>query len=87
MCIEQKNHHSGSIYCLDWSVSGRLIASGSNDKTVKLMVVPDLEDDYGIKEQETLELSLKGHQGTIRTVCFEPTSDLVLLSAGISKLI
>jgi WD40 repeat protein len=82
LVFEQKNHHMGSIYCLDWSVSGRLIASGSNDKTVKLMVIPDLEESYLSKDQETLELAITGHKGTIRSVSFEPTSDLILLSAG-----
>lgn len=82
LIFEQKNHHLGSIYCLDWSISGRLIASGSNDKLVKLMVIPDLEESYLLKDQETLELTISGHRGTIRSVSFEPTSDLVLLSAG-----
>jgi len=82
MVFEQKNHHMGSIYCLDWSVSGRLIASGSNDKIVKLMVIPDLEESYMLKDQDTLELAISGHKGTIRSVSFEPTSDLILLSGG-----
>jgi WD40 repeat protein len=82
LVFEQKNHHMGSIYCLDWSVSGRLIASGSNDKVVKLMVIPDLEESFMLRDQETLELSITGHKGTVRTVSFEPTSDLILLSAG-----
>jgi WD40 repeat protein len=82
LIFEQKNHHLGSIYCLDWSISGRLIASGSNDKLVKLMVIPDLEESYLLKDQESLELTISGHRGTIRSVSFEPTSDLVLLSAG-----
>jgi WD40 repeat protein len=82
LVFEQKNHHMGSIYCLDWSVSGRLIASGSNDKIVKLMVIPDLEESYMLKDQDTLELAITGHKGTVRTVSFEPTSDLILLSAG-----
>jgi WD40 repeat protein len=81
LIFEQKNHHLGSIYCLDWSISGRLLATGSNDKLVKLMVIPDLEESYA-KEQEILELTISGHRGTIRTVTFDPTSDLVLLSGG-----
>ena len=35
--VYKKNkHHLGSIYCMAWSPSGRLIATGSNDKLVKL---------------------------------------------------
>lgn len=30
--FEQVNHHEGSIYCVDWSRTERLIATGSNDK-------------------------------------------------------
>ena len=35
-----EKHHNGSIYSIDWSCTGRLIASGSNDQLVKCMVVP-----------------------------------------------
>lgn len=30
-------HHKGSIYCLAFNPTGELLATGSNDKTVKLM--------------------------------------------------
>ena len=52
LIFEQKNHHSGSIYCLDWSVSGRLLASGSNDRLIKLMVVPQLSESTNSKKNE-----------------------------------
>ena len=84
LIYEQKNHHAGSIYCLDWSISSRLIASGSNDKTIKLLAVPDFEESFNNKD-EALELILEGHKGVVRSVCFEPTSDFVLLSGGTSK--
>lgn len=42
--FEQLNHHVGSIYCVDWSRTERLIASGSNDRLIKLLVVPDLQE-------------------------------------------
>jgi WD40 repeat protein len=83
MVFEQTNHHMGSIYCLDWSLSGRLIASGSNDRLIKLMVVPNLDESLYGKDYETLELVINGHEGTVRSVCFEPTNDLILLSGGI----
>ena len=85
LIFEQKNHHLGSIYCLDWSVSGRLLASGSNDKMVKLMVVPKLSESNSKKSEEDddiLELPIKGHNGTIRSICFDPSSDLTLLTSG-----
>lgn len=35
--FKRTKHHKGSIYCMAWSPQGDLIATGSNDKTVKLM--------------------------------------------------
>lgn len=82
LALEHKNYHNGSIYSLDWSVTGRLIATGSNDKTVKLMAIPFLNDDTD-KEKESIEMTIEGHQGTVRTVCFDPSSDLIVMSGGI----
>ena len=84
LIFEQKNHHLGSLYCLDWSVSGRLLASGSNDKVIKLMVVPPLSEGDGKnnEDDDILELPINGHNGTIRSICFDPSSDLTLLTAG-----
>ena len=87
LIFEQRNHHLGSIYCLDWSVSGRLLASGSNDKIIKLMVVPPLserniKDGKYNEDDDILELPINGHNGTIRSICFDPSSDLTLLTAG-----
>ena len=35
----KKDVHKGSIYCVDWSLSGDLIATGSNDKMIKIIPV------------------------------------------------
>jgi len=43
--FEQVNHHDGSIYCIDWSKHSRLIATGSNDKLIKLLVHPNKVDN------------------------------------------
>lgn len=66
---------------MDWSRTSRLIASGSNDKTIKLLVCPDFEQK---DHNELLEMTLEGHQAIVRTVCFNPTNDLCLLSGGLS---
>ena len=42
--FEQKNHHEAPVYCSDWSQSGRLLATGSFDKSVKLLVCPEFEE-------------------------------------------
>jgi WD40 repeat protein len=42
-------HHYGSIYCTAWNPTGNLIATGSNDKTIKLVKFsPDLAEDNGM---------------------------------------
>ena len=46
---KKSKHHYGSIYCTAWNPSGNLIATGSNDKTIKLVkFTPDLSEDNGI---------------------------------------
>lgn len=35
--IKRVKHHKGSIYCVAWNNHGNLIATGSNDKTIRLM--------------------------------------------------
>ena len=34
---QKGKHHLGSIYCVGWSPSGKIIATGSNDKLIKLV--------------------------------------------------
>lgn len=82
--FENENHHAGSVYCIDWSRSSRLIATGSNDRSIKILVCPDLENSQA--QSELLVLPLLGHSAIVRTVCFNPLDDLMLLSGGISKL-
>ncbi|XP_055375587.1 general transcriptional corepressor trfA-like isoform X2 [Condylostylus longicornis] len=77
---EKQKYHKGSIYCMDWSPDGELIATGSNDKTIKLM---RYNDDN--KELEGREIELTMHDGTIRDICFiEDTSNKasLLISGG-----
>jgi WD40 repeat protein len=64
---------------MDWSDNERLIATGSNDKQIKLLVNPLLQES---DPQNILELTLKGHRAKIRSLCFHPTNENVLLSGG-----
>lgn len=63
--FDQLNHHDGSIYCIDWSENERLIATGSNDKQIKLLVNPLMQES---DSSNILELSLTGHAAKVRTV-------------------
>ena len=78
LLFEKQNHHNGSIYCLDWSKNEKIIATGSNDKMIKIFVVPDLST----KPTEFLELAIPDQRGTVRTILFNPEDESYLISGG-----
>ena len=94
--IEVKNLHSGSLYCLDWSARGLQMATGSNDKTIRILTVPDLEAVLneqtsplvftdGVDSDGEIDLQLRtitDLPGTIRTICFHPMDDELFFSSG-----
>ena len=43
--------HQGSIYTLDWSLSGKLMASGSNDKMIKLI---NFDEELNVKKYNSV---------------------------------
>uniref|UniRef100_A0A4Y0BK98 Uncharacterized protein n=1 Tax=Anopheles funestus TaxID=62324 RepID=A0A4Y0BK98_ANOFN len=78
--FKRTKHHKGSIYCMAWSPAGDLIATGSNDKTVKLMRFNESQ-----KQLEGQEMELTMHDGTVRDLCFlEDSSNKssLLISGG-----
>ncbi|XP_058463455.1 WD repeat-containing protein 47 isoform X2 [Malaya genurostris] len=78
--FKRTKHHKGSIYCMAWSPMGDLIATGSNDKTVKLMRFNETQ-----KQLEGQEIELTMHDGTVRDLCFlEDSSNKssLLISGG-----
>ncbi|XP_055630952.1 WD repeat-containing protein 47 isoform X3 [Toxorhynchites rutilus septentrionalis] len=78
--FKRTKHHKGSIYCMAWSPVGDLIATGSNDKTVKLMRFNESQ-----KQLEGQEIELTMHDGTVRDLCFlEDSSNKssLLISGG-----
>ncbi|XP_066250655.1 WD repeat-containing protein 47 isoform X1 [Euwallacea similis] len=77
--FKRTKHHKGSIYCLAWSPVGDLMATGSNDKTVKLM---RFNSDTSNLEGDEVELSM--HDGTVRDLCFleDTTNKSSLLISG-----
>ncbi|GMH69600.1 hypothetical protein TrLO_g5590 [Triparma laevis f. longispina] len=83
---ERASHHSGSVYSASWNSDSRLIATGSNDKTVKVIRVflEDQDDGYGMVSNslESNDLVLKGHGGTVRDVSFHNEDNGRLLSVG-----
>ncbi|XP_068446101.1 WD repeat-containing protein 47-like [Clinocottus analis] len=78
--FRRNKHHKGSIYCVAWSRCGQLLATGSNDKYVK--VLPFNADNCNATGPD-LEFSM--HDGTIRDLAFmegPESGGSILISAG-----
>ena len=69
---KKSKHHYGSIYCTAWNPSGSLIATGSNDKTIKLLKfsLAAAAGDTGDSYQLGGETELTYHNGTVRDLVF-----------------
>ncbi len=66
--FKRARHHKGSIYCLSWSPDGSLLATGSNDKTVRLMRFD--RDACAVGADPGSEVELTMHDGTVRDCLF-----------------
>ena len=72
---EKTNVHFGSIYCVDWSSDGSLVASGSNDVRIHILKLSEYEYGEGV--------ILQGHTATVRCLAFDAGDPSVLVSGGI----
>ncbi|XP_029640539.1 WD repeat-containing protein 47 isoform X7 [Octopus sinensis] len=80
VAFKRTKHHKGSIYCVAWNYQGNVIATGSNDKSVKLTAF-----NFDSCTAEGPEIELNHHDGTIRDVLFmeeSPSHSSILISGG-----
>lgn len=77
--FKRNRHHKGSIYCAAWSNTGDMLATGSNDKTIKV-----LHFDPENCTQVGPEMELNIHGGTVRDLVFATRSGgtSLLVSGG-----
>ncbi|VDN24381.1 unnamed protein product [Cylicostephanus goldi] len=62
--LSRPKQHRGSVYCLGFNPTGDLLATGSNDKTLRLMAFSSDVCKIGA------EMEFGFHDGTIRDVVF-----------------
>jgi len=74
---KRTKHHKGSIYCMAWSQKGDLLATGSNDKVVKVLKYDTITSNLGSNESE-----ITVHDGTVRDCCFLEDAGTTLLASG-----
>ena len=77
--FKSNRHHRGSIYCISWSATGDIIATGSNDKSIKMM---KFDVETCSVTWPGLELAI--HSGTVRDLAFvsRASGTPVLVSGG-----
>ena len=74
-------YHRGSIYCLSW-LGDSLLASGSNDQTIKLLSHNPASSSSPCTPQGQLTV----HNGTVRDLIFLPNGHLLSGGGGDSAL-
>ena len=75
--FKRNKYHKGSIYCMTWNPLGDIIATGSNDKSIKLL---RFDPDNCVQENAEAELNI--HNGTVRELSFVPDKPAILVSGG-----
>lgn len=75
--MRRPKYHRGSVYCIAWSPDARLIATGSNDMSVRLLNMdPECglplaaRGDPGLANTAGDPLDMRHHDGTVRDLTF-----------------
>uniref|UniRef100_A0A158Q825 WD repeat-containing protein 47 n=1 Tax=Elaeophora elaphi TaxID=1147741 RepID=A0A158Q825_9BILA len=77
--LSRPKQHRGSVYCLGFNPTGELLATGSNDKTLRLMAFNTENCKIGA------EMELTIHDGTVRDLIFmedKTNRSTILVSGG-----
>uniref|UniRef100_A0A0N5ADA5 WD_REPEATS_REGION domain-containing protein n=1 Tax=Syphacia muris TaxID=451379 RepID=A0A0N5ADA5_9BILA len=76
--LKRPKQHRGSVYCIGFNPNGELLATGSNDKTMRLMSFNTEQCKIGA------EIELTVHDGTVRDLIFmeDAAHRTVLVSGG-----
>jgi WD40 repeat protein/energy-coupling factor transporter ATP-binding protein EcfA2 len=73
------NAHTSIIYGLDFSPNGKMLASGSNDETVRVW---DLDKAINGQSSSSLIATLKGHTAKVNRLEFSRDGDIIASSSN-----
>jgi histone-binding protein RBBP4 len=83
--------HASDINTVDWSYQNEnLIATGSNDATVKILDIrklPSEQTSDATAAQSAVTCTLRGHKAKVQSVKFSPFSSRYLASSGDSLIL
>lgn len=86
-----KEVHASDINTVDWSCQDEnLIATGSNDTTVKILDIrylPSGQSDHASAAKSAVICTLRGHKAKVQSVKFSPFSSRYLASSGDSLIL
>lgn len=80
--LQFTQHHAGSIYSVAWSADDALIATGSNDKFVKVAPTDPQAIDWGDDR-----MTVGQHAGTVRAVLFREKSSQILSGSSDGRVL
>ena len=60
------NYHKGSLYCIEWSPLGSLLASASNDQSIRVLNLPTESLQEAKEWEEPNEIRV--HSGNVTSV-------------------
>jgi WD40 repeat protein len=69
--------HSGTVYSVAFHPMAPLLATGSDDETVKLWRLVTTPDNSSVDCVATLDSDKEGHSNSVRSVAFHPTAPLL----------
>lgn len=70
--------HRKKVYALSWNITGKKLASGSGDQTVRIWSI----EPFAVSKPERIDLELRGHTNVINNVAWSPVDQDIVASTS-----